>query len=203
MICVIDYGLGNIGSLVNMCRFIGIETVVGSDKETIAKASHLILPGVGTFDKGISNLRVNGLFDIVNEAVIKKKKTILGLCLGAQIMLEYSEEGTLDGFGWVEGDVVKFQLPKSLKIPHMGWNGLEDCNDEELFNEMPDNPPRFYFIHSYHFRINNDLNIACRTNYGGNFVSGFRKNNVIGMQFHPEKSHQFGIQFIKNFYKIG
>lgn len=202
MVCVINYGLGNIGSLVNMCRFIGMETIVGSDKESIARASHLILPGVGTFDKGISNLNANGLFDIVNEAVINQKKPILGLCLGAQIMLEKSEEGILKGFGWVEGDVVRFQLPNSLKIPHMGWNSLLEYENEELFKNMPDFPPRFYFVHSYHFNISNNENIVCKTNYGNNFVSGFRRENIYGMQFHPEKSHQFGIQFLKNFLKL-
>ena len=149
MICIIDYGLGNIGSLVNMCRYIGIETIVGSDMESISAASHLILPGVGTFDKAISNLRSTGLFERVNQAVVDQKKPILGLCLGAQIMLEKSEEGVLPGFGWVKGEVVRFQLPKNMKIPHMGWNEVHNFEGIDLFDNMPDETPRFYFVHSY------------------------------------------------------
>jgi imidazole glycerol-phosphate synthase subunit HisH len=200
MVCIIDYGLGNIGSLVNMCRFIGMETVVGSDKDTISKSDYLILPGVGTFDKAMSNLNSFGLTDILNEQVVDQKKPILGLCLGAQIMLNNSKEGELEGLGWVEGSVLKFQQSNEIKIPHMGWNSLSDFNKGNLFKNMPDNPPRFYFVHSYYFNIKNEDNIACKTNYGIDFVSGFNKNNIFGMQFHPEKSHQFGIKFLKNFF---
>jgi imidazole glycerol-phosphate synthase subunit HisH len=200
MVCVIDYGLGNIGSLVNMCRFIGMETTVGSDKDTISKSDFLILPGVGTFDKAISNVKSYGLKDFLNEEVIEKKKPILGLCLGAQIMLENSEEGELEGFGWVGGNVVKFKQASDIKIPHMGWNSLTDYDKSGLFATMPDSPPRFYFVHSYHFTIKEESDIACSSYYGNEFVSGFRKNNIFGMQFHPEKSHQFGIQFLKNFF---
>jgi glutamine amidotransferase len=202
MVCIIDYGLGNIGSLVNMCRYIGIETIVGNDEATIRRATHLILPGVGTFDKAISNLKSQDLFELVNLAVLEGNKPILGLCLGAQIMLAKSEEGLLDGFGWVQGQVVRFNLPKPLKIPHMGWNMARQANGESLFDDMPDSEPRFYFVHSYHFANIPEENIACTTNYGGEFVSGFRKGKIVGMQFHPEKSHQFGIKLLENFYKI-
>ena len=202
MICVIDYGLGNIGSLVNMCKYIGIETTIGNDEASIKKATHLILPGVGTFDKSISNLKSKGLFELVNEVVIQENKPILGLCLGAQIMLSKSEEGKLEGFGWVPGEVARFQLPKPLKVPHMGWNITRQAEGESLFEDMPDTDPRFYFVHSYHFANIPIENMACTTDYGGDFVSGFRKGNIVGMQFHPEKSHQFGIQLLRNFYKL-
>jgi glutamine amidotransferase len=202
MICVVDYGLGNIGSLVNMCCSLGIETIIGNDRPSFNKATHLILPGVGTFDKAISNLKSDGLFNLLDEVVINEQKPILGLCLGAQVMLGNSEEGTTKGFGWVPGEVVRFQLPHQYKIPHMGWNEVFHLGAGGLFNDMPDSKPRFYFVHSYFFSGLPEQYVACKTEYGKEFVSGFRKGNIVGLQFHPEKSHQFGIQLLRNFYAI-
>ncbi len=202
MVCIIDYGLGNIGSLINMFKYINQEVIVSSDQSKILNASHLILPGVGTFDTGMKNLQKNNLTATLNNAVIKNKIPILGICLGAQLMLESSEEGIEKGLNWVDGNVVKFNTnEKNIKIPHMGWNNVKFEKNHWLFSDMPDENPRFYFVHSYHFNIFKPNQIAGETSYGINFASGFVKENIVGVQFHPEKSHLFGMQLLRNFIK--
>jgi len=200
MICIVDYGLGNLGSLQNMLKRIGEEVVVSSDKDEILAAAKLILPGVGTFDTGMRNLKSSGLIDTLNEAVLVKKTPIFGICLGAQLMLNESEEGIEKGLGWIDGKVVLFnQKNFSIKVPHMGWNDLINYDSTNFFNGMPENPPRFYFVHKYHFSLldNNCVTSWCK--YGYQFPASFQKNNIYGVQFHPEKSHQFGISLLKNF----
>ena len=203
MICIIDYGLGNLGSLQNMLKRIGAESVISSDREIILSSNKLILPGVGTFDTGMRNLRSLGLIDILNEAVLVKKTPILGICLGAQLMLNESEEGNEKGLSWIEGKVVLFNpKDKNIKVPHMGWNNLINSDSNALLKDMPEIPSRFYFVHKYHFSLEVKDYESSHCKYGYEFPASFRKDNIYGVQFHPEKSHQFGIKLLKNFSSI-
>jgi len=198
MVCIIDYGLGNLGSLQNMLKRIDNSVIISSAKDDIAKADKLILPGVGTFDTGMTNLNSLGLVEILNDQVLEKKKKILGICLGAQLMLNSSEEGNEKGLSWVDGKVIRFNASNGIKIPHMGWNDLQD-NGSPLFNNMPEQPPRFYFVHSYHFSFQNSDYSTSTAIYGYKFSASFNRDNIFGVQFHPEKSHQFGLNLLKNF----
>jgi len=204
MIAIIDYGLGNLGSISNMLKKIGAECVITSDKNTINKASKLILPGVGAFDNGISNLDNLGLIDVLAEKVVGEGYPILGICLGMQLLTKQSEEGTQSGLGFVDAETVKFEFPDSiakLKVPHMGWNTVEQRKESKLFKDMFEEN-RFYFVHSYHVVCANVSDILTTTVYGIEFVSSFEKNNIYGSQFHPEKSHKFGMQLLKNFVEL-
>ena len=202
MLCIVDYNTGNVGSILNMCKRAGISAVSASDIGTVRSSTHLLIPGVGAFDNGIKNLRESGLDTILAEEVLSKQKPVLGVCLGAQIMLESSSEGNEKGLGWIKGRCEKFESGNNIKVPHMGWNSLTiRCNDG-IFNEMPANPPRFYFVHSYYFSLEKEENIIATTQYGIEFSSAFKNSNIYGVQFHPEKSHMFGLQLLLNFMRI-
>lgn len=206
MITIVDYGLGNLGSIKNMLKKIGVRADVTDDHDKILEADKLILPGVGAFDDGMENLDSKGLIKILNQKVIQEKTPILGICLGMQLMTEGSDEGKLPGLGWIEGSAKKFSSQSNgekIRIPHMGWNILQPSNGSENtifksdFEEL-----RFYFVHSYYVNIKNQEENAGLTEYGQKFVSAFKKDNIIGMQFHPEKSHKFGMSILKNFIDI-
>lgn len=199
MVCIIDYNSGNSGSIFNMFKHIDIEAVVSSDYEALATSSHLVLPGVGSFDSAITKLNELNLVDFLSNLVLIQKKPILGICLGAQIMLDRSEEGKLNGLCWVHGDVIKFGSLSGCKIPHMGWNTVTEVLDDIIFRNMPEDRSRFYFVHSYHFSFPHEDYSTATTTYGYEFSSAFRKENIFGVQFHPEKSHKFGMQLFKNF----
>jgi len=200
MICIIDYGIGNIGSIQNMIKKIGYESVLSSDPTVIKKADKLLLPGVGSFDHAIKKLKEYNLFDLLNSEVLIKNKPILGICLGMQLMTKGSEEGNEQGFGWIDAFVHKFKID-DLKVPHMGWN-LIDIKKENNLTKNLYNENRFYFVHSYCVNCKNYDDILFSTNYGEDFVSGFSKNNIYGVQFHPEKSHKFGKKLLENFCKM-
>ena len=207
MIVIVDYKMGNIGSVLNMLKKIGHAAVVSSEPQEISKAEKLILPGVGAFDNGMNNINDLGLLDVLNEK-IKNKTPILGICLGMQLLAQKSEEGVSRGLGWIDANVVRFKfqdmfdgLSASLKVPHMGWNEIIIKKDDALFANMPENP-RFYFVHSYYLECNNSSDVLATTNYGFDFASIIRKNNIIGVQFHPEKSHKYGMQLLKNFAEL-
>lgn len=202
MVTIIDYGAGNIGSIVNMIRKVGGIATVSSNEEEIATAKKLILPGVGSFDFGMKQLHNSGLINVLNQRVLIDKIPILGICLGVQLFTLGSEEGKLRGLGWFDAETVKFDFNnnKELKIPHMGWNNVKIIKDSKIFIDMYDNP-RFYFVHSYHLRCKTPHDISTETHYGYPFVSGLEKDNIIGFQFHPEKSHKFGMKIIENFLK--
>ena len=196
---MVDYGMGNLGSVSNMLKKIGAENTVSSKTDDIEKADKLILPGVGAFDNAIKNIKQLGLWNVLNKAVIKNKTPVLGICLGTQLITKRSEEGTLPGLGWINAETIRFRFEgNSLKIPHMGWNTIEICKNDSLFKDL-NKDARFYFVHSYHLVCKNEKDVLAKTDYGYDFVSMVKKGNIMGVQFHPEKSHKFGMQILKNF----
>lgn len=197
MITIIDYGMGNLGSIANMIKKVGHKSIITSDIEEIKKARKLILPGVGAFDNGMKHLKDSGLIEVLNKKVLIEKTPILGICLGMQLMTNSSEEGKLAGLGWIDAQAKKF-VSDELKIPHMGWNIVKHKKTSKLFDENG-TEKRFYFVHSYCVSCNNKDDILTTTPYGHDFISSFEKENIIGVQFHPEKSHKFGMNLIRNF----
>ena len=203
MLVIIDYGVGNLASIRNMLKKIGVESTISSDKEVIAKSDKLILPGVGAFDTCAEKLQQSGLLELLHEKVINQKTPVLGVCVGMQLLTEGSEEGKLPGLGWIKGQIVKFReekLTPGLKIPHMGWTDVKLSKPSRLFKEMY-NDPRFYFVHSYHPELANPADALVVADYGYSFVAGMEHDNIMGVQFHPEKSHKFGMKLLENFVK--
>jgi imidazole glycerol-phosphate synthase subunit HisH len=200
MITIIDYKTGNLGSIQNILKRIGTDSIVSSDKAEISKATKLILPGVGAFDTGMRNLSELDLVDILNKKVIEEKIPVLGICLGMQLLSTGSEEGSLNGLGWINASTVRFKFEDSFeyKIPHMGWNFIKQHKTSRLFDNMYSDA-RFYFVHSYFFKANDREDILTSTTYEKEFTSSVEKENILGVQFHPEKSHKFGMKLLKNF----
>jgi imidazole glycerol-phosphate synthase subunit HisH len=201
MIAIIDYGMGNLGSIANMFKKVGTKAMISADPTVIEQADKLILPGVGAFDNGMKNLAERDLISLLNTEVFQHKKPILGLCLGMQLFTQRSEEGKLPGLGWLEADTIRFKFDlvhAQLKVPHMGWNTIVPCQSHPIFTEM-DAEPRFYFVHSYHVVCPNLQNVLAQAHYGFDFAAMVVKDNIIGAQFHPEKSHKFGMKLLKNF----
>jgi glutamine amidotransferase len=200
MMVIIDYGMGNLGSIHNMLRRLGTEAIVTSDHAAIQSARKLILPGVGAFDHGMENLARLGLIPVLNEAVLAKKTPVLGICLGMQLLSRRSEEGQLPGLGWIDAQTVRFRFPENsarLKIPHMGWNFISPRTTHPLLEGL-DNP-RFYFVHSYHVCCDCPEHVLATCRHGIEFTAAVCKDNILGTQFHPEKSHRFGMALLKNF----
>ncbi len=195
---VLDYGIGNVGSICNMLKKLNISSERITVPSDLNKCTKIILPGVGSFDSGILALKDSGMLQELNEQVLIKKKPILGICLGMQLFAQQSEEGKEKGLGWINGRVSKFCfLESKIKVPHMGWNYVKFLN--EKYN-IDDDEKRFYFVHSYYLKIKNKNKILCTSNYGScEFVSGIIDENIIGVQFHPEKSHKYGFQFLNYF----
>jgi glutamine amidotransferase len=200
MIVIIDYGMGNLGSIKNMLRWVGEKSEISSDKNVIANAEKLILPGVGAFDNGMKNIRKRGLIPVINRKVKKEKIPVLGICLGVQLMSRKSEEGRLPGLGWMNCETVRFSFEKEmgLEIPHMGWNTVRKMKRSRLMDDLT-GEVRFYFVHSYHLVCRDPKDILMQTRYGIDFTSAVEKGNILGVQFHPEKSHRFGMTVLKNF----
>jgi len=202
IITIINYGLGNIRSVQKAFERVGYQVKISSNKDDIIKSDKLVLPGVGHFAKGIENLNNLNLYDTINEAVLIKKKIIIGICLGMQLMTKHSTEGNLEGLGWIDAVTKKFDFKNnSLKIPHMGWNNIVMKKGSVLLREITDED-FFYFVHSYFVQCNENEDILFTTNYGIDFVSGFQKENIFGVQFHPEKSHDAGLKILKNFAEL-
>jgi glutamine amidotransferase len=199
-VVIVDYGVGNLESIRNMLKKAGFESKVSSRKEDILQADRLILPGVGAFDACALKLRQSELINVLEEKVFGDKVPILGICVGLQLLMRASEEGRERGLGWIEGDVIRFdaaRLPGSVKIPHMGWTEVIEAKPSLLLDEIID--PRFYFVHSYHVLPDDDEDILLTANYGYPFAAAVLKNNIMGVQFHPEKSHKYGMKLLSNF----
>ncbi len=201
MIVIIDYKTGNLRSIQNMLKRIGYQSLISSDPAEIKKAEKLILPGVGSFDYGMEQLEQTGLIEMMNEKVLVEKTAILGICLGVQLFTQSSEEGSKKGLGWFNAKTVKFDSQKlelNQKVPHMGWSEIEMKPNCRLFKNLADHP-RFYFVHGYHLYTDQAGEIAATASYGYPFTVALEKENIVGVQFHPEKSHKFGMQVLKNF----
>lgn len=200
---IIDYGMGNLHSVKKKLNKLGVNVQISHDPNTIIKASKLILPGVGHFSKAIENLKKLNIYEPMNEAVLIKKTPILGICLGLQLMTKHSEEGNVRGFGWFDAEVVYFDIKNQLKnkVPHSGWNNVKAVKKSALFEGIPVSE-EFYFVHSYHVISNNEDDILATTEYEYSFVSALEKDNIFGLQFHPEKSHDVGEKMLSNFLKI-
>lgn len=202
MIVVIDYNMGNIGSVKNALKHLGVEAVISNKKAEIEKATHLILPGVGAFDDGVKKLKELGLIEILKIEVLEKKKPFLGICLGMQLLAEEGEEnGNHQGLGWIKGKVRRFQVSEEvLRLPHIGWNDVSPKEDSLLFRDT--NPQIFYFVHSYFLEPEEKEIISASCEYGERFAAAIQKNNIFGVQFHPEKSQKSGLALLKNFIDI-
>ena len=204
MIAIIDYGMGNLASIANMGRKAGGEFAISSDLAVISQASKLILPGVGSFDSAMTKLRERGFITLLNEMVLERNVPILGICLGVQLFARRSEEGRLPGLGWIAMDTVRFKFgPQNVRltIPHMGWNFIEPAKEDVLLRDLP-TEPRFYFVHSYHLVCDEPGDVLTWTTYGHRFASAVQRGNIWGTQFHPEKSHKFGLALLKNFHAL-
>lgn len=196
-IVVVDYDMGNVGSIVNMMKKIGHAVAVSSDPATIQRADRLILPGVGSFDAGMANIRTRGLVEVLDDKVVKQRTPILGICLGMQLLGETSGEGGSAGLGWIPCESIKFS-GGSLRVPHMGWNEVAPVDQHWLFEGEPDDM-RFYFVHSYHVVCKDAHHRIATTSYGLDFSAAVARDHIVGVQFHPEKSHRFGMQLLRNF----
>jgi glutamine amidotransferase len=201
---IIDYGMGNLGSIQNMFKHLGVDVLVTPDLDRIRNARKLILAGVGAFDNGMSNLKRTGLAEILHRKVLHDKTPILGICLGMQLFTAESEEGESSGLGWIEARTIRFRFnagDESRKIPHMGWNHIQIHKPGGLLEGLPEDA-RFYFAHSYHLECKDPEVELCMTRYGIEFPSAVRKDNVYGVQFHPEKSHRYGMRILENYARL-
>jgi glutamine amidotransferase len=199
MITLVDYGLGNIQAFANIYKRIGITCSIARHAEELNRASRLILPGVGAFDWAMQRLDSSGLRPVLDDLVLNQQVPVLGICVGMQMMANRSDEGHLPGLGWIPGKVKRFDeslLPTKTGLPHMGWNNIAP-KDHPLFLTISD--PRFYFLHSYYFLPDSEEHVLAETEYGECFASAVCNDHVYGVQFHPEKSHHWGIQLLQNF----
>lgn len=205
MISIVDYGVGNLASIVNLCRYLGVPAMIAQTPEEIGAASKLLLPGVGAFDAGVAQLERRGLRAALDERALRAKIPILGICLGMQLLSRGSEEGKSPGLGWLAARTIRFRADDvsdgQLRVPHMGWACVTPYNGSPLFEHMPPEP-RFYFVHSYHVVCDASHHVAATAEYGRVFTAAVQHDNIFGTQFHPEKSHRFGMQLIRNFARL-
>lgn len=201
MITIVDYGLGNLGSILNMFKRIGVDAMITSNSKEIAEADKILLPGVGAFDNAMTRINESGLKEVLNTKAKVDKVPILGICLGMQLLTRGSEEGVLSGLGWIDADTIKFPVIEGLKVPHMGWNVIIPSTQSKLTQSLPEES-RFYFVHSYYVKVDRQENSILKANYGIEFDAAIQNENIYGAQFHPEKSHKFGMQLLKNFSEI-
>lgn len=204
MITIIDYGVGNIKAFVNIYKKLSIAIKVAQKPEDLVGATKLILPGVGHFDYAMKNFSDSGMMEITNQLVLESKIPILGICVGMQILGKSSEEGVLPGLGWIDAKIRKIDstlLKQSTRLPHMGWNDVVVSNKNRLFTNLEESA-RFYFLHSYYFDPANKEDTIALSEYGKEFACAVNHENIYGVQFHPEKSHHYGISLLNNFANI-
>lgn len=202
MITIINYGMGNLGSIVNMFKYIGVPCEISDDLSVLKNADKLLLPGVGAFDAAMNKMQnIPGLLDVLREKALIEKNPILGICLGMQLLTNHSEEGRQPGLGFIPGKTLRFPSKDALKVPHMGWNLVNEVNPSPLTTHLPEEP-RFYFVHSYYVKVNDPAHRVMTTTYDVTFDSVIQNENIFGAQFHPEKSHKFGMQLLKNFASV-
>jgi glutamine amidotransferase len=202
-VAIINYGMGNLHSVYRKLTLLNVHPIVTSSAREILNADQIILPGVGHFEKAIRNLHQLGIYDALNEAVLIKKKPILGICLGMQLMANESEEGCAKGLGWINASVVKFKIENKVqyKIPQTGWNTVKICKRSRLLNSIGEQS-EFYFLHAYHYKTVDNSDVLTTTDYSYEYVSAIEKENIFGTQFHPEKSHHCGTRIFQNFIQI-
>lgn len=199
MTTIVDYGAGNLRSVIRALERLGESAVVSSRPEVVERASRLILPGVGSFDAAVNGLRSNGLIEVLEDRVQRGGIPILGICLGLQLFTQRSDEGTLPGLGWIRGETKLFESNgATLRVPHIGWNEVRLGRPSELFANLPTNPA-LYFVHSYYVTCDDEEKVLARSTYGHPFVSAVQFENITGVQFHPEKSQHLGLQLLANF----
>jgi glutamine amidotransferase len=202
MITIVNYGMGNIGSMLNMFKRIGVIAKIESDPEIIQRANKLVLPGVGAFGTAMNCINtVPGLREVLEHKAMVDRIPILGVCLGMQLLTRSSEEGVIPGLGWIPGNTTRFPKQNGLKVPHMGWN-VALPNAPSLLTAQVGSEPRYYFVHSYCVHVDDPAHSFMRTHYGIDFDSAIGRDNIYGVQFHPEKSHRFGMQILKNFAEL-
>ncbi|MDX1907971.1 MAG: imidazole glycerol phosphate synthase subunit HisH [Bacteroidia bacterium] len=200
MITIVDYGLGNLLSIRNMLRRLGITSEITADLARIASADRIILPGVGHFAKGMENLHASGLIEVLNEQVLHHQRPVLGICLGMQLLSRFSEEGDAQGLGWIAADTRRFdrtRLEDHHKIPHMGWTDIHPAHESPLLRGIE--APRFYFVHSYHVICDHPEDVLATATHGYPVTCAVERGNILGVQFHPEKSHTYGMKLFTNF----
>ncbi len=203
LIGVVDYGLGNVLAFENIYRRLGLNVETVRTAEQVMRAERLILPGVGAFDSAMVRLKQSGMINSLCRRVLDDEVPVLGVCVGMQIMANSSEEGKESGLGWIPGSVQRFReewFQTHTHLPHMGWNNLELIGSPSIIADLSD--PKFYFLHSYYFRPDDENHVIARTYYGVKFPSAIRRKNIWATQFHPEKSHEWGIELLRNFAKI-
>jgi glutamine amidotransferase len=201
MITIIDYGMGNLGSVVNMLRRVEAECEVTGDPVRIASASRILLPGVGAFDAAMERIDAAGIRQVLDDKALHQRVPVLGICLGMQLLTRGSEEGTRPGLGWIPADTRRLPGDLGIKIPHMGWNVAERTRPCPLTARL-DGETRFYFVHSYSVQTDDPHDTVLRTRYGVDFAAAIQRNNIMGAQFHPEKSHRFGMRLLRNFAEL-
>jgi glutamine amidotransferase len=202
MVVIPNLSIGNFASVLRMIQKAGGEARLVDSPSDLRNADKIILAGIGAFDNGMTSLRDGGWTDALNQAAIERKVPVLGICLGMQLMLQNSEEGNMPGLGWVEGEVRRLRPPpeSGLKVPHMGWNTVKVMKENELF--PPDDDQRFYFVHSYYADCADQDAVVATSRHGSPFTAALKKENIYGVQFHPEKSHRFGMAILRNFLAI-
>lgn len=202
-IAIVDYGMGNLNSVKRKLERLKVNCIITSKSHEIRTCDKIILPGVGHFQKAMENLQQLDLIPLLNEQVILQKKPILGICLGMQLMAKYSEEGNCKGLAWFDAEVVRFKIQDKFKykVPHMGWNSVRKTRDSKLMLEIPDDE-EFYFVHSYYVQAKNSVDVINYTEYEFQFCSAMERENIFGVQYHPEKSHDAGELLLANFVQL-
>lgn len=201
MITIVNYGMGNLGSVFNMFKRIGVEAQIVNRPDDLLSAKKILLPGVGAFDNAMKRINDGGFLDVLNTKALIEKVPILGICLGMQLLTRGSEEGTLPGLGWIAADTIRFPNQNGLKVPHMGWNLVHPAAPSPLTVSLPDKP-QFYFVHSYRVHVDDERNSILKCNYDVDFDAAVQHENIFGAQFHPEKSHKYGMRLLENFARI-